>query len=428
MARRRKSSEVLITGDKVDPRERFRTKTPSAAKPPRAEIMAPKGPGGKYEKVADGGVDRSDPIRRKRKKPKVIDARRDPEETEGQSWDTDAAPAPEPEAAPETELKSTPEPDTAPVEAPEPEAEMAPMDTPAPKPVPEVAPVEEPPEEKAPEPVVEAAPKPPPKPAKKTDRPTRPASAKEQSQVLAKTAVSSMVEKMRAEVKRKGSLSIDDIVAMSGEFDKPVAELTSTFEQSFEDYVQARERADWDQKRDYPFDRLVVKRFSHLFNETDMTRFDRVSRRMLPGFFMALNMFLGPEAVEEYQGKCRLIVERLREKLGDGFDWEDAYAAKDARTLVLDALMGVALQFEDFDRRSEWFMELVNGHLTPADESEREDARWEITPGGVKHFLNAFLDDLRTVLGTPQGKNHMARRHGPDSVRIAQRVFNRIDS
>jgi len=34
---------------------------------------------------------------------------------------------------------------------------------------------------------------------------------------------------------------------------------------------------------------------------------------MLPGFFMALNMMLGAEVVEEYQEKCRRMVEVSRE-------------------------------------------------------------------------------------------------------------------
>jgi hypothetical protein len=140
-----------------------------------------------------------------------------------------------------------------------------------------------------------------PKPAPK--KVPRPPTAKEQSKVLAETVVTSMVDRVREEALKKGSLTVDDIDAMKGEFDKQAPALTETFEQSFEDYVKARERADWDQKRDYPFDRIIVKRFSPLFNETDMSRFDRVSRRMLPGFFMALSMMLGPEEVDEYQEK-----------------------------------------------------------------------------------------------------------------------------
>ena len=49
MVRRRKNTEVLLTGDKVDPRERFSTKTEDAPPPARAEILIPDADG-KYPK------------------------------------------------------------------------------------------------------------------------------------------------------------------------------------------------------------------------------------------------------------------------------------------------------------------------------------------------------------------------------------------
>jgi len=237
-----------------------------------------------------------------------------------------------------------------------------------------------------------------------------------------------MVDRVREEALKKGSLTVDDIDAMKGEFDKQAAALTETFEQSFEDYVKARERADWDQKRDYPFDRIIVKRFSPLFNETDMSRFDRVSRRMLPGFFMALSMMLGPEEVDEYQEKDRMIVGRLREDLGDSFDGENVYANRDGRMLALDALVGIAVQFEDFERRSEWIVDLINGHLTSATDSDRADAGWEMGPAAVKNFPGALLADLRRALDSKPGKTRIIKRHGADVIRTINSVFRQIDA
>lgn len=82
-----------------------------------------------------------------------------------------------------------------------------------------------------------------------------------------------------------------------------------------------------------------------------------------------------------------MIVGRLREDLGDSFDWENVYADRDGRMLALDALVGIAVQFEDFERRSEWIIDLINGHLTSATDSDRADAGWEMGPAAVKNFL-----------------------------------------
>lgn len=253
------------------------------------------------------------------------------------------------------------------------------------------------------------------------------ASAEAWSEALAQTAVTSVMDKMCAEIQRKGSLNLADIGAMQNDMAAQAAALSGTFEQALKDYAEARERANWNEKRDYPFDRLIVKRFSSLFQEKDPSRFDRGSRRMLPGFFLALGMMLGPDSVDHYQERCRLIVDRIRDEKGDAFDWEDVYAAKDARTLLLDALVDIARRFDNFERRANWFIEMVNGNLTPVDESPSDDADWELNPAGVKNFLNTLLDDLRRVLATDQGKRHIAKRHGDDAVATIERVFEVID-
>jgi len=128
-------------------------------------------------------------------------------------------------------------------------------------------------------------------------------SPKEQSRVLAETVVKSFGNRMKAEAARKGGiLNSDDIDALDHEFREKTVVLQEMFEKSFEDYVAARERAVWDQKRDFPFDRQIVDKFSHLFpSPGGLSLLDgAVSRRVLPGFFRALNLMLGEAATEGF--------------------------------------------------------------------------------------------------------------------------------
>ena len=141
------------------------------------------------------------------------------------------------------------------------------------------------------------------------------------------------------------------------------------FEQSFDVYVKARERAVWDQQRNYPFDRLMVKKFSNLFRDDGEIGPDDLSRRMLPGFFVALGMMLGTEVVEKYQQKIRTIVDKVKAGGKSVFDWDDVYADEVAETVSLDAEVGIAGYFEDFDKRAEWFIDLINNHLTSPEPS-----------------------------------------------------------
>lgn len=260
-----------------------------------------------------------------------------------------------------------------------------------------------------------AAPAPAPAPAAET-KPMDMSSPKEVSRALADTVVTALVDKLKAEAEaRGGHLTTRDLEAMQADFNRQAEALSSVFEQSFEVYVKARERAVWDQQRNYPFDRLMVKKFSNLFRDGGEIGPDDLSRRMLPGFFVALGMMLGPEVVEKYQEKCRSVVEKVKASGKSVFNWDDVYADEVAQTVSLDAEVGIASHFEDFDKRAEWFIELINNHLTPPDPGMGDAAGWELNLAGLKNFLNALLGDLRANLDTDNGKMRITKRFGADT-------------
>ena len=104
------------------------------------------------------------------------------------------------------------------------------------------------------------------------------------------------------EAKAKGGhLTVQDMENMQADFDIQAQALSGALEKSFEVYVKARERSVWDSQRNFPFDRLMVKKFAPLFKDGAQLGRDDICRRMLPGFFVALGMMLGPDVVEEYQ-------------------------------------------------------------------------------------------------------------------------------
>ncbi len=242
-------------------------------------------------------------------------------------------------------------------------------------------------------------------------------SPKEAGKLLATTVVSAVVDRLKAVANaRGGHLTIGDLDGMQSEFDRQAEALSGVFEQSFEVYVKARERASWDQQRNYPFDRLMVKKFSHLFKEGDALGPDEVSRRILPGFFVALGMMLGPEVVEGYQEKCRGIVERVKGNGKGVFNWEAVYKDTEAKALILEAEISLAGYFEDLEKRTTWFLNLVNANLTPVDSgAEGPAAYWEFNEVGFLKFLNALLSGLREHLETDNGKMWITKRYGADT-------------
>lgn len=302
--------------------------------------------------------------------------------------------------------------------SPSPAQAPSPSPSPPPPPPPAAKPAGPPPEsgQAAGKPAVKAAP-----------RVKNPASAKEQSRALAGDAVGSMVDRMKQAAHANGGmLSLQDLEAMQSSFDAQAREMQAQIERTLDSYADAREKMKWDKERVEPFYRLIVKPFAHLFAEKPSRK--GVTRRMLPGYFMAIDMLLGPDNVTNYHERCRGIVARLKSDAGDvPFDWDTFYNERDALTVRLDAQVIVASQFSDYDKRSDWFINLVNSNLAQLPDSASEgEQRWSLAEPGFRRMLDAMLSDLRKVLSSEKGRERLVKRHGGDVVSDANKALKRL--
>ncbi len=257
-------------------------------------------------------------------------------------------------------------------------------------------------------------------PPVKTGPPPKPAfdlsTARGASDALANTMVQSFVERMKAAAQAKGGhLTVQDLEDMQDDFDRQTQALSGALEKSFEAYVKAQERSDWDQQRNFPFDRLMVKKFAGLFRDGAGLGPDDICRRMLPGFFVALGMMLGPEVVEEYQEQLRAVVDRVRDG-GGVFNWNTVYKDPSAKDISLAAEVAVAQHFDEYDKRSEWFINLVNGHLTRVGADVHANVKdWQMNPAGDKNFHQALMADLTARLDTDSGKMAITQKFGAET-------------
>ncbi len=288
-------------------------------------------------------------------------------------------------------------------------------------------------------PVFQPAPQPAPQPAQMMPPPppaeppshTIPSPASK-SRVLAETVVATFVDRLTAEAERKGgSLTISDIKALNEEFEKKTQVLQTVFEKSFEEYVNARERAVWDQKREFPFDRQLVDRFAHLFpsGRGNTLETGAISRRVLPAFFVALNLMLGHDVVEDYQEKCRAIVQDLKKKRGKTFSWEDVDDDKDINNIILDAVIGMANHFEAAEKRSGWFRNLINDNLGPPDVAGEgpRSADWQLSDEGFSRFMAALFSIVRETMETETGRLQITKRHGADTTALVFDILKGLD-
>ncbi|MDA0997212.1 MAG: hypothetical protein O2944_03270, partial [Proteobacteria bacterium] len=154
-------------------------------------------------------------------------------------------------------------------------------------------------------------------------KPKNSADPKAQGRALAASSVGSMVGSLRAAAEaRGGMLSLQDLDAMQADFAEQAKTMEAQFTKAFESFAEAREKLQWNIERKDPLYRLLVKNFSHLFKDPPSRK--SVTRRMLPGFFMAIGMILGPDLVSSYRERCRAIVAGIGGGKPD-FDWENFY-------------------------------------------------------------------------------------------------------
>lgn len=278
-----------------------------------------------------------------------------------------------------------------------------------------------------PDPVSQAVAKPAPRPKPAVPSIKNAASAKAQSKALAETTVTSMVDKMKAKAHANGGmLSVQDLDLMQADFAQQAQSIQADIEATLEDFADARERMKWSLERDEPFYRLLVKQFSGLLKEKPSRK--GINRRMLPGYFMAVDMLLGPDKVESYHERCRAIISRIKADVGDDeFDWEHFYQERDAITVSLDAQVALAAQFGDYDKRANWFINLVNSNLgfAPSGASEGE-RRWTLAEQGFRRMMDAMFADLRKVMSSDTGRERLIKRHGRETANNAITALKRI--
>jgi len=277
------------------------------------------------------------------------------------------------------------------------------------------------------EPEAQAADKNDPKPQKKRKRMST--DPREQGRMVADSVVGGFVGALRGQAaKRGGALTVEDVEALSSSFERQAEVLAETFSRQLKGFAEARDKSHWVHERTHALNRVVVKKFSHLLvDEPELGKKpDGLSRRILPGFFSALEMMIGTEHLEEFESQAQATTEKLRRRFGAEFSWDHAYAHRDTKALILDVLIAAAPHFEELDRRLEWMRELINSHLPPAKpHSAKPD--WALNDIGLIRLLDALFSDLRVALEDDLGRLRITKRHGFEVLEALLEAFETFD-
>lgn len=209
-------------------------------------------------------------------------------------------------------------------------------------------------------------------------------------------------------------------------FQSKTGELAAVFEKAFNESRREHEDLKWHAIKRPVFDRLMVRHFEALFfrpGPNGVTT-GAVSRRVLPGFFLALNMMLGPVVIKDYQDRCDEALERVT---GGAFpiDWEAVEHDEDVNAVILDAQFTIAHFFDDPYQRAAWFINIINSNLEPARDGAR-DAEWLIDQRSLFKLISHLLAELKRAVANDVTWTHLALRHNDADRDVLKAILKKL--
>jgi len=253
--------------------------------------------------------------------------------------------------------------------------------------------------------------------------------ARERANAMAQAVVSAFSAKLKDETRRHGGfLGLRHIDQLDAEFQAKADHLSQIFEHAFQDVQREQEELRWYSIKRPAFDRLIVKRFEDALIRRNGNGQEKgvLSRCMLPGFFLALNMMLGPEAMADFQQRCetakrRLMAGHTRE------DWDLLNQDAEVHDVMLDAEYAIALHFENTPHRKKWFTTIINANLAPTTNDQDLETPWQLSHPAMHVLINMLLGDLKQAVADDVAWRHLAERHLGADRHLLEFILDRLE-
>jgi hypothetical protein len=269
---------------------------------------------------------------------------------------------------------------------------------------------------------------------KRNDSDTSTQGAGELCERLADTMVDLFVDFLQQTVKSNPSLKLDaqELAFQSRQFKKDEKERYLNRTQKIaEAWLNETVRGRNDEARKRAFERVLVKRFSHLFPPNESLENDRaISRRIIPGLLLAFEQLAGAEFVQQCQVAGRNILGNVRAEKGKDFSWDAFYDDPAINDLVDDLMAVVAWSFRDVERRTQWLLTLINLNLAPPEDYLFEGNAidtWTLKRGGLIEMLRALFSDFRDKLANADSRRAMEQRYGQKAFRAITGLIEKLD-
>jgi len=227
-------------------------------------------------------------------------------------------------------------------------------------------------------------------------------------------------------------LTIDDIRSfLDGYKAKAIVADQSSFKAHFQRCLVRREQEVFDPNRRAPFKRVLTMRFIDLFPAEGALDGSGayVSRRMLPGLFLAFEKMVGSEPFAQGHGVCIDALEASKNADGVAI-WEDLYALPAVMDAVDDMLMRLVSHFDNPMKRVMWMLTIINNDLAdPLDFDFEGDANkdWQLDEHGLINVLRHLFRGLRHRLKDKAHAQALSHKYGQTSARQLVALITALD-
>ncbi|MFH1805573.1 MAG: hypothetical protein ABID63_11875 [Pseudomonadota bacterium] len=188
--------------------------------------------------------------------------------------------------------------------------------------------------------------------------------------------------------------------------------------------VQSRQHA---AIRHDPFGRLLVSRFAHLLEgrEAGDLEHGALSRDILQPLFQVIRMMVGMDTIEKIDAEIRGIIDAhadAEDEMRDPTDYWDHLAEEQHVADRINMLFArMALHFADYDKRKQWFIQLINDNLN------RNHVTWHFTEAHFVRLIRALFRDVRAMLTNTERAAVLAAKFGHDDMEKLRGVMAAVD-
>lgn len=206
-------------------------------------------------------------------------------------------------------------------------------------------------------------------PTASSQPPSKPASEAPRTvscHTISEAAIGAFVSSVAGRLRQTGeTIDADGLEAAMHAFTASSPHLSRLFEEASAACRAGFERSRHAHKRRDSFGRLIVQPFASLLDDHFSAPGEppRLSRAMISPFFGALHLMLGEEFLSDRHRRCDAVMAEIQAHHGIDFDWEVFHADKRMRVVLANTLFEIAGSFENFERRMDWFIGIVNQGL-----------------------------------------------------------------